>query len=137
MAFYPCTITLWKAMPQILPTDGGTWKAGWGGICRGRFLKSRISANAGMGKKKGRIRGSAVWVLLLGAAWQGPASCLIVALPAGAGAWDERREQHRSGVDGPTGFLVVDLISAQEVPIADLRLVLRSRPYVLRRTERP
>ena len=47
MAFYPCTITLWKAMPQILPTDGGTWKAGWGGICRGRFLKSRISASGG------------------------------------------------------------------------------------------
>ena len=92
-----------------------------------------------LGGAKGGVvsGGSAVWVVLLGAAWQGPASCLIVALPAGAGAWDERREEHGSGVNGPAGFFVVDLIPPQEVPIAALRLVLRAWPYVLRRTERP
>ena len=51
------------------------------------------------------------WVVLLGAVWQGPASCLIVALPTGAGAWDERREEHRPTVHGPTNFLVVDLVA--------------------------
>ena len=45
MASYRHTITLWKATALTIARDRmGARKAGWGGICRGDFPKSRISA---------------------------------------------------------------------------------------------